>query len=37
MRSNLAGLSVRMAILLTFAIFFVTPVLWLVLAPTKTD
>ena len=37
MRARAAGLSVRMAILLTFAIFFVTPVLWLVLAPTKTD
>lgn len=37
MRLRLVGLSVRMAILLTFALFFVTPVLWLVLAPTKTD
>lgn len=37
MRARAAGLSVRMAILLTFAIFFITPVLWLVLAPTKTD
>jgi multiple sugar transport system permease protein len=37
MRARAVGLSVRMAILLTFAIFFVTPVLWLVLAPTKTD
>ncbi|MGN6797205.1 MAG: carbohydrate ABC transporter permease [Gaiellaceae bacterium] len=37
MRARAVGLSVRMAILLTFAIFFITPVLWLVLAPTKTD
>ena len=31
------GLSVRMAVLLVFAIFFIAPVLWLVLAPTKSD
>jgi len=31
------GLSVRMAALLVFAIFFIAPVLWLVLAPTKSD
>jgi multiple sugar transport system permease protein len=37
MRIRLLGLSVRMAVLLTFAIFFIGPVLWLLLAPTKTD
>ena len=37
MRVRFVGLGLRMAILLTFAIFFVTPVLWLVLAPTKAD
>jgi multiple sugar transport system permease protein len=37
MRVRFLGLGVRLAILLTFAIFFVVPVLWLVLAPTKTD
>jgi multiple sugar transport system permease protein len=31
------GLGARMAILLTFAIFFIAPVIWLLLAPTKTD
>jgi multiple sugar transport system permease protein len=31
------GLSVRTLILLLFAIFFVAPILWLVLAPTKSD
>ena len=34
---RVAGLSVRMAVLLVFAIFFIAPVLWLVLAPTKSD
>jgi multiple sugar transport system permease protein len=33
----LGGLGVRLAILVTFAIFFVGPVLWLILAPTKSD
>jgi multiple sugar transport system permease protein len=37
MRIRLAGLGVRMAVLLGFAIFFIGPVLWLVLAPTKSD
>jgi multiple sugar transport system permease protein len=37
MRARTLGLGVRLAVLLTFAIFFVAPVLWLVLAPTKTD
>ena len=27
----------RLAILLTFAVFFIAPVLWLILAPTKSD
>ena len=31
------GLGARTAILLVFAIFFIAPVLWLVLAPTKSD
>jgi multiple sugar transport system permease protein len=31
------GLGVRLAILVTFAVFFVAPVVWLVLAPTKSD
>jgi multiple sugar transport system permease protein len=31
------GLGVRLAILLTFAVFFVAPVVWLLLAPTKSD
>jgi multiple sugar transport system permease protein len=34
---RLLGLGARMAILLVFAIFFIVPVLWLVLAPTKSD
>jgi multiple sugar transport system permease protein len=34
---RLAGLGVRFAILVVFAIFFIAPVVWLVLAPTKTD
>jgi multiple sugar transport system permease protein len=37
MRIRRAGLGVRTAILLTFATFFIAPVLWLVLAPTKSD
>ena len=37
MRIRLVGLGVRMAILLLFATFFIAPVLWLVLAPTKSD
>jgi multiple sugar transport system permease protein len=32
-----AGLAVRAAVLLAFAVFFVVPLAWLVLAPTKTD
>src|SRR6478736_7952012 len=31
------GLGVRFAILLTFAVFFIAPILWLLLAPTKSD
>jgi multiple sugar transport system permease protein len=31
------GLGVRLAILATFAVFFVAPVVWLLLAPTKSD
>ena len=34
---RLLGLGARTALLLVFAIFFIAPVLWLVLAPTKTD
>jgi multiple sugar transport system permease protein len=37
MRIRLLGLGVRTGILLAFAIFFVAPVLWLLLAPTKSD
>jgi multiple sugar transport system permease protein len=37
MRFGLVGLGVRMATLLLFATFFIAPVLWLVLAPTKSD
>ncbi|HZR95499.1 MAG TPA: carbohydrate ABC transporter permease [Gaiellaceae bacterium] len=37
MRLRALGLGARLAILLTFAVFFVAPVLWLVLAPTKSD
>ena len=32
-----ASLAVRMVVLLTFGVFFVVPLAWLVLAPTKTD
>ena len=32
-----AALSLRLLILTTFAVFFVAPVLWLILAPTKSD
>jgi multiple sugar transport system permease protein len=34
---RLLGLGARMAILAVFALFFIAPVLWLILAPTKTD
>ena len=34
---RLLGLGMRTVILLVFAIFFIAPVLWLVLAPTKSD
>src|SRR3954449_9899571 len=34
---RIAGLSVRVLILTAFAVFFVAPMLWLLLAPTKTD
>jgi multiple sugar transport system permease protein len=34
---RLLGLGARMAILVVFAIFFIAPVLWLILAPTKSD
>ncbi len=37
MPGRLIGLGVRVAILLAFAAFFIGPVLWLVLAPTKSD
>jgi multiple sugar transport system permease protein len=37
MPTRLLGLGVRMGILLAFAIFFIAPVLWLVLATTKSD
>ena len=34
---RLLGLGARTALLLAFAIFFIAPVLWLILAPTKSD
>jgi multiple sugar transport system permease protein len=34
---RITGLGVRLLVLTTFAVFFVAPVLWLVLAPTKSD
>ena len=34
---RLAGIGVRTLILVVFAIFFIAPVVWLVLAPTKSD
>ena len=34
---RLLGLGARMAILVVFAIFFIAPVVWLILAPTKSD
>jgi multiple sugar transport system permease protein len=37
MRIRAVGLGARLAILVTFAVFFVAPVLWLILAPTKSD
>jgi multiple sugar transport system permease protein len=37
MARRMLGLGVRLAILLTFAVFFIAPVIWLLLAPTKSD
>ena len=37
MRLRMFGLGVRLAILAAFAVFFIAPVVWLVLAPTKSD
>ena len=37
MRARVLGLGTRTTILLTFAVFFVAPIVWLVLAPTKSD
>ena len=37
MRVRVVGLGVRLTILATFAVFFIGPVLWLILAPTKSD
>src|SRR4051812_37832515 len=37
MRLRVVGLGARLVILTTFAVFFVAPVLWLILAPTKSD
>jgi multiple sugar transport system permease protein len=34
---RIAGLGLRLVVLTTFAVFFVVPVLWLILAPTKSD
>ena len=37
MKLRLFGLGARTVILVVFAVFFIAPVLWLVLAPTKSD
>ena len=37
MRIRIAALGLRLVILAAFAVFFVAPVLWLILAPTKSD
>ncbi len=37
MHARVLGLGARTLILATFAVFFVAPILWLVLAPTKSD
>jgi multiple sugar transport system permease protein len=37
MRLRVLGLGLRLAILITFAVFFIAPVVWLILAPTKSD
>src|SRR3954464_2399186 len=37
MRTRSPSLGLRLAILTTFAVFFIAPVLWLILAPTKSD
>jgi multiple sugar transport system permease protein len=37
MAVRMVGLGVRLAVLLTFAVFFIAPVIWLLLAPTKSD
>src|SRR5690242_17338687 len=37
MRARSPALGLRLAILTTFAVFFIAPVLWLILAPTKSD
>ena len=34
---RIAGLGVRLVVLVVFAVFFVVPILWLILAPTKSD
>jgi multiple sugar transport system permease protein len=37
MQVRVLGLGARLAVLVTFAVFFVGPILWLLLAPTKSD
>jgi multiple sugar transport system permease protein len=37
MRTRIPALGVRLTILTVFAVFFIAPVLWLILAPTKSD
>jgi multiple sugar transport system permease protein len=37
MRLRVLGLGARLTVLLAFAIFFAAPIIWLILAPTKTD
>src|SRR5207247_1493130 len=37
MQTRVAALGLRIAVLAAFAVFFIAPVLWLILAPTKSD
>ena len=37
MQIRVAALGLRIAVLAAFAVFFIAPVLWLILAPTKSD
>jgi multiple sugar transport system permease protein len=37
LRWSTIGLAIRFAVLLAFALFFIVPIIWLLLAPTKSD